>query len=1372
MNGNWKINRVGLIDFWYYDEEEFDFLDGRMLLRGANGSGKSVTMQSFIPLLLDGNMRPERLDPFGSRARKMENYLLEEGDEREERTGYLYMEFCRKESGEYLTLGIGLRARKNKKLESWYFCITDGRRVGRDLFLYKDLDTKITCSRTELKNRIGEGGRVMETQGEYAQCVNRLLFGFETTEEYRELLELLIQLRTPKLSKDFKPSVVNEILSSSLQTLSEDDLRPMSEAIENMDSLKTNLDTLNDSIQAARQIERIYDQYNQIVLYDKALLFTKAAKDLEDCERAGTELVRKLLENEESLKSERQHYEDLKREEEVLREEKKSLDQSDAAKLKEEEVQLAAGLSEEQKSLAEKRRQEQEKKERQTEAERQIRKGEEQNESLWQEIEEHLEEMEAELGEVPFDEFAFLKKELCEGREKPYGFSAHQQLLNEYVRKVRAGKELLSQEKGLQERYDRALLELDRCREERSRAEREVQQYERLLEETKAELTEQAYLWEKANQELRLEPETLQEISREIAEYRMGSDYSEIRELVKPRQYQLERSLGEERLLLEKGLREKRQELEEAGAELLSWQNQKDPEPEQPERVRENRRLLKEQGIPCLQFYKTIDFDQSLSEEQKNRLEEALLEMGVLDALLVPEEYRERVYALDPGVCDRYIFSDLTHVRQNLMEVLEVDNAENDILLYQSISHVLSSVGFGGKGAERGDSWVDAQGNYRLGVLEGTVSKQYTARFIGVRAREKYRQEQIAAYTELVRRLSEEAEGLEEKLRENAERAKRLASEWESFPGEQDLKTAAKELADREYALELKTGRLKEQQERTEEERKALDELRLRVRETCAKCYLPPRLDTFEEALEALQRYQELLTKLQAAHVRFQNGIEYVKSRREYAEETSADLDDIRYELGRMVLKARELEEKLASVRSQLALTDYEAIRERLDHCILRLQSLPGEREASIGRQSALKETGKVLQEKSLETRKRKEELSGKRERAGRIFEAEYRLGYVEKNSGALEDREERARKICQLLAGSFGSRKQSELLGSLQGAYHQNRSYLLEYHITLQTLFEELDEESGFLEAGARRIDITAKYRGTPVSFQELLERLLEDAQNLERILSDRDRELFEDILANTISKKIRSKIQNSRRWVEKMNRLMDSMQTSSGLKLSLRWKSRRAEKEEQLDTSALVELLQKDVEIMRPEEVESLSAHFRSKISEARRLSGESGSVQSFHAVMREVLDYRQWFEFQLECQKTGEKKKELTDRVFFTFSGGEKAMAMYVPLFSAVAAKYAGARPEAPRLISLDEAFAGVDETNIRDMFRLMVEFRFNFMINSQILWGDYDTVPGLAIYQLIRPENAKFVTVIRYIWNGKAKVMVTGNGELEADADAGT
>ena len=273
------------------------------------------------------------------------------------------------------------------------------------------------------------------------------------------------------------------------------------------------------------------------------------------------------------------------------------------------------------------------------------------------------------------------------------------------------------------------------------------------------------------------------------------------------------------------------------------------------------------------------------------------------------------------------------------------------------------------------------------------------------------------------------------------------------------------------------------------------------------------------------------------------------------------------------------------------------------------------------------------------------------------------------------------------------------------------------------------------------------------------LLLRLSEDMEEQTRLLGDKDRELFEDILANTISKKIRARIQSSQRWVEQMNTLMGAMQTSSGLRLSLKWKKRRAETEDQLDTGALVDLLQKDAEIMREEEVEKLSRHFRSKIEEARKLSDDIGTVQSFHAVMKEVLDYRKWFEFQLECQKTGEKKKELTDRVFFTFSGGEKAMSMYVPLFSAVVAKYAGARPDAPRLISLDEAFAGVDEMNIRDMFRLMTEFEFNFMINSQVLWGDCDTVPALAIYQLVRPENARYVTVIAYQWNGKVRTLVT-------------
>ncbi len=45
------------------------------------------------------------------------------------------------------------------------------------------------------------------------------------------------------------------------------------------------------------------------------------------------------------------------------------------------------------------------------------------------------------------------------------------------------------------------------------------------------------------------------------------------------------------------------------------------------------------------------------------------------------------------------------------------------------------------------------------------------------------------------------------------------------------------------------------------------------------------------------------------------------------------------------------------------------------------------------------------------------------------------------------------------------------------------------------------------------------------------------------------------------------------------------------------------------------------------------------------------------------------------------------------------------MYIPLFLAAYSRYSDARPDATRIISLDEAFAGVDENNIWDMFDLL-------------------------------------------------------------------
>ena len=1353
MNSRWQMNRIGLIDFWYYDEEEFAFADGRMLLRGSNGSGKSVTMQSFIPLILDGNMRPERLDPFGSRARKMENYLLEEGDELEERTAYLYLELKRKEGNNYLTIGVGLRARRGKKLDTWYFYISDGRRIGRDFFLYKDVDQKIARTRLELRNRIGEGGRVMDSQSEYMDAVNRLVFGFESAEKYKEMTDLLIQLRSPKLSKDFKPSVLNEILSNSLLMLSEEDLRPMSEAIENMDALKTNLDHLRESLKAAGQIRRVYDQYNQAMLCQKAKGYVAELQKQKEYKALAESCETEIHEMEQECEHQKERHAALTEEEQILREQQDSLNASDAVRLKEQETELVAQISEGQTQEQKKQKQEEEKKARWQELDYGFKELAQKNELELDKLNEMLDETEELMEELPFDEASFMARDLRENPEREYDFDGHRKQLEVYRKRVEEGIEILQEEKQCRERYDQRLAEVDRRREERDRAERERIQAEQLLEQKRSELTEQYYSWSRGNAELSLTDGVLQSLTRAVHQFDEDSDYSEIREEVRREAYGREDQIREMLQAERQKQTEVCQALEAKQDELEQVQNQKELEPERSSAVETNRKRLKELGIPCYPFYEVVDFDPGMDAQACARLEEALEQMGILDALIVPEEYREQVLATEPGMCDRYLFGDGKKTGESILSCFSVDNPQQDILLYQQIAPVLEQIGFQISSA---DTWVGADGHYRIGVLEGTVAGQQEARYIGAGTRERYRQQRIQALEQACAVLTAEKEQADERVRSQESRLEKLKLEMETFPDGADLKETAKAFGKAVLLASRMEELVKQARESLDEAGKQLNEVKIQVVEICEKAYLAPRLDLFREAGETILQYRDLLGRIQISHHAYRNGCAALRTQQASLEEADADLDDIRYDLADIRRKLSGLKERLERVRSQLQMTDYEEIRETLDHCVQRLSQIPAEKEQAVSSQATLRAR---ITQKQKEDRDNAARLLESRERVKILeqdFRGEYELGYVPRQFAVTEDLADQAQKVVRQIGGNASLRELSDCHSALQEKYHENRGYLLDYALQMKPILDR-EEKAGI--PSSRRIDLVGRYRGVEMKFPDLIGRLETEAEEQERLLSDKDRELFEDILANTISKKIRSRIHESNAWVERMDQLMGQMKTSSGLKLSLKWKSLRAENEDQLDTRDLVALLQKDAEIMREEEVEQLSRHFRSKIAEARRQAEQGDSALSFHAVMRDILDYRKWFEFRLEYQKTGEVKKELTDRAFFTFSGGEKAMSMYVPLFSAAVAKYKGAREDAPRIISLDEAFAGVDETNIRDMFRLMVDFEFDFIINSQILWGDYETVPQLAIYQLVRPENAKFVSVIPYQWNGKERVLQT-------------
>ena len=72
----WQPLRLGLVELFHYDSEEFWFRDGHLLLRGNNGTGKSKVLSLTLPFLLDAQLKPSRIEPDGDNAKKMAWNLL------------------------------------------------------------------------------------------------------------------------------------------------------------------------------------------------------------------------------------------------------------------------------------------------------------------------------------------------------------------------------------------------------------------------------------------------------------------------------------------------------------------------------------------------------------------------------------------------------------------------------------------------------------------------------------------------------------------------------------------------------------------------------------------------------------------------------------------------------------------------------------------------------------------------------------------------------------------------------------------------------------------------------------------------------------------------------------------------------------------------------------------------------------------------------------------------------------------------------------------------------------------------------------------------------------------------------------------------
>ncbi|MEV6981745.1 SbcC/MukB-like Walker B domain-containing protein [Sphaerisporangium sp. NPDC051017] len=250
-----KPSRAGLINIWDYTDEEFVFADGRLVLRGHNGSGKTKALEVLFPFVLDGVVDARRLDPFSGENRTMKSNLLYRGQESEH--GFVWMEFA--DGARTVTLVIALHAHKDRPEVKRAYFVTD-KRLGVDFGLLTGDSRPLT--ERQLKAVLGPGAW-HNNPTDYREAVDAALFGLGR-ERYTQLLDLLLALRRPLLAKDLDPAKVSDTLTAGLSPVSDELVEQASRDFENLAAVQRLMDDLAAADGAARAFLERYGGYLRV----------------------------------------------------------------------------------------------------------------------------------------------------------------------------------------------------------------------------------------------------------------------------------------------------------------------------------------------------------------------------------------------------------------------------------------------------------------------------------------------------------------------------------------------------------------------------------------------------------------------------------------------------------------------------------------------------------------------------------------------------------------------------------------------------------------------------------------------------------------------------------------------------------------------------------------------------------------------------------------------------------------------------------------------------------------------------------------------------------------------------------------------------
>jgi len=1327
----WRPTRAGLVNLWRYWDETFEFHSGRLLLRGPNGSGKSMALELLLPFLLDGDASPGRLTSAArSRGGLYERVMT--GTTDATRTGFAWVELRR--GHDTFTIGARIRASaSNRSVTRSLFTTTQV--IGRDLHLLDD--ARVPLARKALEEAIGAHGRVTDSASEHRDAVRSALFPEFSTDRYDALLNALLALRKEKLSQHLDLDKLSDVMSEALPAIDDAEIAAVAEGFERLDRRRDELALLERDVSEVDAVAHRQRAYARAVVAAVAddVRRAESARDgivrrqrraadelgelaaaITELEAEDTRLAGRLVEIAGELDGIRST--DLYREGAQLAEL-----QADLRRRGSDRDRLAGDLAARDEDVAQARRAVDDERVRAEQAGRNVR-----------DAERALRVVAEVAGAGATLDEAVRVASPDEGRA----------LLAAWSRERRAA---IAEVRGLVVDHERSVVRRRSAEEQRDRSRERVdvltaerRQAERSLTDVRAAFVADVTGWAEQSASLddRWRRSVLDAVGADDPVTEVGAALATVRADAASNAAVVRAELEARRTAIA-------EQVAELEAERARLETGGLPEVEAPG-WRTSRAARA--GAPLWQLVEVVD---GTASEVVDGLERALVGAWLADAWVTPSGAVE----LPDGAADVVLTAGDGRGRSLADHLRPVDDGPIDPGV---VASVLGAIAVAGTADADADADADAapivlgtDGSFRMGTAAGRGPDR-PATLLGAVARERHRQAALAAVGRELDELDRRTRAVDQDERDLDARQTVLAADLDVAPSGGPVRSAEAAITSAEVRLgEADAARsVAEDAVRAAEDVVRAAQRALATRATALR--LPTdagELEVVGTAIGAVDEAADVWRRRSDELVTAERAVELQDQGLDRAERAAADVRD---RFATLDTEVEQLAAKVGAVESSIG-RDLRELTQRLTDLESEQAGLSDARQALVKRRPAL------------------DQRHGRA--AGDLEAATADLAEAE--AGRAETHE----RLVQLLDGPLPADADLELPdGPLDGV-----KAVLERSRTIATALADVDSTPDAIEkvslqverrlhdaraAVGIRIDLerhqttggwhvlrgsTGGMRHGLGDLRALLHRQLVEAR---AELHQEEAALFERTLAGSIRHALADRIRGANALVTAINHQLSAVQTAAGgVGVRLRWDVADDQPDAVRTARAL---LLRDPADLDDAERGALHDFVRTRVDQAR---AELELHAPWEARLRESLDYRAWHRFTLQLShRDWEGFKPASPRLLQRLSTGERSVALHLPMLASIAAHYTGAHGEpgtGPRLILLDELFAGVDAANRSQLFGTFTEWDLDAVFTSDHEWCQYASLEGIAIHHLHGGADDEPVTSTRFTWDGRQRVL---------------